>query len=170
MSSLQRELAVRKRVLDIFNKTQTQFDTDQEWFDYQELAEDHIYNLVEGTDVQKTEAAIEAYQKANYEDIVANDAKKRGRAHPRVTGTAAGNVVTESQATQSQPSGNLYAAEIRPPGLGQPQPVAPAGISSQPAPPVGQMTAEQHLRMALASGWNPDLAHQRSLQLAFYSF
>ena len=35
-----------------------------------------VYNLVEGTDVQKTEAAIEAYQKANYGDIVANDAKK----------------------------------------------------------------------------------------------
>ena len=58
----------------------------------------------------------------------------------------------------------------RPPGFGQPQPVAPAGISTQPAPPVGQMTAEQHLRMALASGWNPDLAHKRSLQLAFCSF
>ena len=31
------------------------------------------------------------------------------------------------------------------------------------------MTAEQHVRMALASGWNPDLTHKRPLQLAFCS-
>ena len=37
-----------------------------------------VYNLVEGQDVQQTEAAIEEYRKANYADIVANDAKKVG--------------------------------------------------------------------------------------------
>jgi len=61
-------------------------------------------------------------------------------------------------------------AECRPLGFGQPQPIAPAAVSSQLPPPAGQMDAQQHLRMALASGWNPDFAHRRSMQLAFCSF
>lgn len=39
-------------------------------------ARNAVYKLVEGQDVQQTEAAIEEYRKANYADIVANDAKK----------------------------------------------------------------------------------------------
>lgn len=35
-----------------------------------------VFKLVEGQDVQQTEAAIEEYRKANYAEIVANDAKK----------------------------------------------------------------------------------------------
>lgn len=169
MSSLQRELAIRKRVLDIFNKTRHNFETDEEWFDYQELTEDHIFKLVEGQDVQQTEAAIEEYKKANFGNIVANEAKKRGRAQPKITGSAAVST-TDIQLTQSQPNSGTYAAEQRPLGFGQPQPIAPAAISSQLPPPAGQMDARQHLRMALASGWNPDFAHRRSMQLAFCSF
>ncbi|KAL0036231.1 hypothetical protein WJX79_009171 [Trebouxia sp. C0005] len=89
MSSLQRELAIRKRVLDIFNKTRHNFESDEEWFDYQELTEDHIFKLVEGQDVQQTEASIEEYKTANFGNIVANEAKKRGRVQPKITGSAA---------------------------------------------------------------------------------
>lgn len=35
-----------------------------------------VFSLVEGQNVQQTENAIEAYRKANYDSIVANDAKK----------------------------------------------------------------------------------------------
>ena len=59
-------------------------------------------------------------------------------------------------------------AGCRPLGFGQPQPIAPAVVSS--LLPAGQMDAHQHLRMALASGWSPDFAQRRSMQLAFCSF
>ncbi|KAL3140152.1 hypothetical protein ABBQ38_004429 [Trebouxia sp. C0009 RCD-2024] len=169
MSSLHRELAIRKRVLEIFNKTQQQFPNDEQWFDYQELVEDHIYKLVEGQDVQQTEAAIEEYRKANYADIVANDAKKRGRVQPRITGLAVKPAEGQA-ATQSQPSAAAYTADQRPSGFGQPQPTAPAAVSSQAPHPLGGMDAAQRLRMALASGWTPELVQKRSLQLAFCSF
>ncbi|KAA6422086.1 MAG: hypothetical protein FRX49_07837 [Trebouxia sp. A1-2] len=195
MSSLQRELAIRKRVLDIFNKTRHNFESDEEWFDYQELTEDHskpvfgsikqqyspvllsatlniafaVFKLVEGQDVQQTEASIEEYKTANFGNIVANEAKKRGRVQPKITGSAAVST-TDPQATQSQPNSGTYAAEQTPLGFGQPRPIAPAAVSSQLPLPAGQMDAQQHLRMALASGWNPDFAHRRSMQLAFCSF
>jgi len=89
-------------VLCRFNKTRHNFATDEDWFDYQELTEDHskpitgstrqqfllvpssathnmffaVFKLVEGQDVQQTEAAIEEYKKANFGNIVANEAKK----------------------------------------------------------------------------------------------
>ncbi|DBB06427.1 hypothetical protein WJX77_005234 [Trebouxia sp. C0004] len=169
MSSLQRELAIRKRVLDIFNKIRQNFATDEEWFDYQEVTEDHIFKLVEGQDVQQTEASIEEYKKANFGNIVANEAKKRGRVQPKIIGSVAVNT-TDPQATQSQPNTGTHAAEQRPLGFGQPQPIAPAAVSSQLPPPAGQMDAQQQLRMAMASGWNPDFAYRRSMQLAFCSF
>ncbi len=82
-----------------FNKTRHNFATDEEWFDYQELTEDHskpalcnsfllvllsatlniafaVFKLVEGQDVQQTEASIDEYKKANFGNIVANEAKK----------------------------------------------------------------------------------------------
>lgn len=86
-----------------FNKSQTDFSTDEDWFNYQEQIEDHseslysvfssslfrypsddtelqpwhaVLSLVEGQNVQHTEAAIEEYRKANYDSIVANDARK----------------------------------------------------------------------------------------------
>lgn len=85
-----------------FNKTRHNFESDEEWFDYQELTEDHskpvfgsikqqyspvllsatlniafaVFKLVEGQDVQQTEASIEEYKTANFGNIVANEAKK----------------------------------------------------------------------------------------------
>ena len=95
------QLRVLTDVLCRFNKTRENFATDEEWFDYQELTEDHskpvvgstrhqfspcplvrnaqylaVFKLVEGQDVQQTEAAIEEYKKANFGNIVANEAKK----------------------------------------------------------------------------------------------
>lgn len=58
----------------------------------------------------------------------------------------------------------------RPPAFGQPQPTAPAAVSSQLTPLVSHMDAAQQLRMALASGWTPELVHKRAMQLAFCSF
>lgn len=37
-----------------------------------------VYNLVEGEDVEATEAKLAAYQRENYESIVQNDARKVG--------------------------------------------------------------------------------------------
>lgn len=128
-----------------------------------------VYKLVEGQDVQQTEAAIEEYRKANYADIVATDAKKRGRAQTRITGPVT-NPTNPQAAEQSQPSAAGYALDQRPPGVGQPQPTAPAAISTLLPPPVGQMDATQRLHMALASGWSPELVRKRSLQHAFCSF
>ena len=89
-------------VLCRFNKTRHSFASDEEWFDYQELTEDHsklvcgstgqqyfpcplvrnaqyrfaVFKLVEGQDVQQTESSIEEYKRANFGNIVANEAKK----------------------------------------------------------------------------------------------
>ena len=57
-----------------------------------------------------------------------------------------------------------YLNVCRPVGY-QPQPIGPA--ASHMGSALNHMTAEQQMRMSLASGWHPSMVHKRALQLAF---
>jgi len=62
---MDREDVIRKRVLDIYSKTEDDFANPEEWHDYEEERETIIENLVEGKDVAQTEARIAQYQHDN---------------------------------------------------------------------------------------------------------
>lgn len=63
------DLKVRKRINEIYNKSEHDFETSREYHDYQELKEDIIYELVHGVDKVAVEARVKAYKKENAESI-----------------------------------------------------------------------------------------------------
>lgn len=75
-TEVERDFRVRKRVKGIFNKTESEFSSSELFKDYEEMVEDLIFNLVNGTNVDDTNAAIEKYKQKNAEKITYNQLRK----------------------------------------------------------------------------------------------
>ncbi|KAJ9550799.1 hypothetical protein OSB04_014844 [Centaurea solstitialis] len=75
-NSFAKEMTIRKRIGNIFNKRVEDFSSLREYNDYLEEVEDMIVNLVEGIDVPAIEARIAHYQKENAEQIMNAQARK----------------------------------------------------------------------------------------------
>lgn len=73
---MQKELQIRRRVQNIYNKRQDDFPDLRSYNDYLEDVEDIIFNLIEGVDVASTEEKLMKYQNENYEAIIASRARR----------------------------------------------------------------------------------------------
>jgi CDK-activating kinase assembly factor MAT1 len=69
---VEKECRIRKRILKIFNKRQTDFNDLKSYNDYLEEVEDMIFNLVNDVDIQEMNRKIEEYQELNAESISSN--------------------------------------------------------------------------------------------------
>lgn len=70
---VEKEVDIRKRVFNVFNKTIDDFDNDLESYNkYLEEVEDIIYNLDHGIDMEKTEDRLRTYEELNKQLILAN--------------------------------------------------------------------------------------------------
>ncbi|QLG72837.1 hypothetical protein HG535_0D05460 [Zygotorulaspora mrakii] len=70
---VEKEVDIRKRVFNVFNKKLGDFDENLEEFNkYLEEVEDIIYNLDNGIDVNKTEEKLRSYEELNKQLIMAN--------------------------------------------------------------------------------------------------
>ncbi|KAI9037015.1 TFIIH/NER complex subunit TFB3 [Aspergillus affinis] len=69
---VEREVDIRKEVMQILNRREDEFDSKRAWDDFLEQREEIIANLVNGTDVEKTRKALEQYRTDNRESIKAN--------------------------------------------------------------------------------------------------
>jgi hypothetical protein len=72
----ERDVRFRRRIKAIFNKSEEDFPTLQEYQDYDEEVEDIIYNLVHDIDIVTTNQKIEKYRKENEETIFFNQSKQ----------------------------------------------------------------------------------------------
>lgn len=63
---------VRRRVKEIYNASESDFLTWNEFCDYEEMVEDIIYNLVHGIDRQAIEQQIKEYERSHMESILSN--------------------------------------------------------------------------------------------------
>ncbi|KAE8149274.1 CDK-activating kinase assembly factor MAT1-domain-containing protein [Aspergillus avenaceus] len=72
--NVEREVDIRRRVMQILNRREEEFDSKRAWDDFLEQREEIIANLVHGTDVAKTEANLHSYAQANMHSIRANQA------------------------------------------------------------------------------------------------
>ncbi|KAI7758116.1 hypothetical protein M8C21_019481, partial [Ambrosia artemisiifolia] len=75
-NSFAKEMTIRKRIGNIFNKRVEDFSSLREYNDYLEEVEDMIVNLIDGVDVPAIEAKIAQYQKENAEQIMNAHARK----------------------------------------------------------------------------------------------
>lgn len=69
---IEREVDVRKRVADVFNRRQEEFNTLRDFNNYLEEVETLTFNLIYGVDVEVTEQKLEAYKKQNAPTIKKN--------------------------------------------------------------------------------------------------
>lgn len=73
---VQTDAKVRKRLKEIYNKTEEDFPTLREFGDYEEMLEDLIYKLVHNIDKKDTEWQIDCYRRENAESILINKSKR----------------------------------------------------------------------------------------------
>lgn len=70
---VEKEVDIRKRVFNVFNKSLTDFDGNLDAYNrYLEEVEDIVYNLDNGIDVAKTEERLRTYEELNKQLIMAN--------------------------------------------------------------------------------------------------
>ncbi|WWC91002.1 CDK-activating kinase assembly factor MAT1 [Kwoniella dendrophila CBS 6074] len=72
---VEKEVAVRRRMAQVFNKRSEDFESDKEYDNYLEEVEDLTFNLLNDIDVEKTESRITAFQKSNAGLIATNQEK-----------------------------------------------------------------------------------------------
>ncbi|WVR08880.1 CDK-activating kinase assembly factor MAT1 [Kwoniella sp. DSM 27419] len=72
---VEKEVAVRRRMAQHFNKRRDDFDSDREYDNYLEEVEDLTFNLLNDIDLEQTEARIAAFTKQNATIIAANQEK-----------------------------------------------------------------------------------------------
>ncbi|CCC67351.1 hypothetical protein NCAS_0A07930 [Naumovozyma castellii] len=71
--AVEKEVDIRKRVFNVFNKTLDDFDNDLDKYNkYLEQVEDIIYNLDHGIDVVETEEKLRSYEELNKQLILNN--------------------------------------------------------------------------------------------------
>ncbi|KAL6072261.1 CDK-activating kinase assembly factor MAT1 [Balamuthia mandrillaris] len=74
--AMEKESAIRKRILREYNKRPEDFPTLKDYNDYLEEVEDIIFNLANNIDVDATNAKIQRYREENQDLIIRNQSKK----------------------------------------------------------------------------------------------
>ncbi|XP_061089492.1 CDK-activating kinase assembly factor MAT1 isoform X2 [Conger conger] len=73
--AVDKEVEIRKKVLKIYNKRDTDFPSLKEYNDYLEQVEELVFNLTNNMDVENTKQIMEQYQRENREIIQKNKVK-----------------------------------------------------------------------------------------------
>ncbi|KAK1367073.1 CDK-activating kinase assembly factor like [Heracleum sosnowskyi] len=170
-----KEMAIRKRISNIFNKREDDFPSLREYNDYLEEVEDMIVNMVEGIDVPAIEARITQYQRENSEQIMNAQARKAEEYAAALAASRGQPVHSEVDATAGQSSqatsgtGGHYVPAVAGGTIGQPIPIG-SGHEM-----LGyQFDDEEMMKLKAknggkAGGWSIELSKKRALEEAFGS-
>jgi CDK-activating kinase assembly factor MAT1 len=179
-----KEVAIRRRIANIYNKREEDFPSLRDYNDYLEEVEDMTFKLVEGVDVPAIEANIAKYQEENAEQIINSRARKaeelakslREHQTQAVTDCPSDMVLDQNSQAVGATGGGQYAPSMAAPMFMQPRPTGPV---AQPVPigggnansmPEDEATQRQRAeRAARAGGWTPELCKKRAVEEAFGS-
>uniref|UniRef100_A0A1D1ZFA1 CDK-activating kinase assembly factor MAT1 n=1 Tax=Anthurium amnicola TaxID=1678845 RepID=A0A1D1ZFA1_9ARAE len=175
-----KEMAIRRRVANIFNKWEDDFPSLKEYNDYLEEVEDMTFNLIEGIDVPAIEAKIAKYQEENAEQIINSRARRAEELAASLRESKRQpNQTDDSDFGAGQPSGHYAPTTLPGAAFAQPRPL---GGAPQPVPVGGGIEAldgnatddVETLRLkaergARAGGWTTELSKKRALEEAFIS-
>ncbi|CAN4081161.1 unnamed protein product [Withania somnifera] len=158
-NAFSKEMSIRKRIANIYNKREENFPSLREYNDYLEEVEDMIFNLIEGIDVPAIEARIAQYQRENAEQIMIAQARKALGQDP--------------QAGSSAGLQGHYAPAIAG-GIAQPRPTQPLPVGSIPDMLGGEYEDDEKMKLrteraAKAGGWSLEISRKRALEEAFGS-
>ncbi|KAF5202679.1 Cdk-activating kinase assembly factor mat1 [Thalictrum thalictroides] len=187
VNSYAKEMAIRKRIANIFNKREDDFPSLRDYNDYLEEVEDMTFNLIEGIDVAAIETKIGKYQEENAEQIINSRARKAeelasalaaSKGVPMQPDTIDGAASQSSQVGESMGGQMQYAPAMPGIAFGQPRPtgMAPQPVPLGVGPDINAFAADDEEMMKLraergarAGGWSLELSKKRSIEEAFGS-
>ncbi|GMM30875.1 TFIIH/NER complex subunit [Martiniozyma asiatica (nom. inval.)] len=73
---VERECDIRRRVLSVYNKKESDFPTLDDWNKYEEEVEDIVWKFMNNVDLKETEEKLREYSLVNKQSIELNNAKK----------------------------------------------------------------------------------------------
>eukprot|EP00850_Spirogloea_muscicola_P017099 SM000143S00764 [mRNA] locus=s143:202071:203591:- [translate_table: standard] len=178
---LGKEVAIRRRIGEIYTKREEDFPAVKDYNDYLEEVEDIIFNLSEGINVAATEAKIKLYKEQNAEQIVQSQAKKAEKRQQAARAAQAGNAgpasTTDKQesadgAMSGQPGATYLpsapASMLSRPLAAQPTPIGARNgsysLSGEDEPEDDDSRRLKEERAAKAGGWTIDIPRKRALE------
>lgn len=178
---MNKEIQVRRRVQNIYNRREEDFPNLRAYNDYLEEVEDIIFNLIEGVDVAVTEEKIARYQEENAEAIVASRARRaeeeaaalrteQGFGARSTTEPATIEPVNAAVSSSMPPAGQYAPAMFLPPRpTGQPVPLGAPSYNANGEPEDEETKRIREERGLRAGGWTMELNRRRTMEEAFLS-
>jgi CDK-activating kinase assembly factor MAT1 len=180
---MNKELQIRRRIQNIYNKRQEDFPTLRAYNDYLEEVEDIIFNLIEGVDVAATEEKLMKYQDENAEAIIASRARRAeeeasflrsGQSFGAADGAPAGidpQVQQSAAPAAAAAAPGKYAPTFLPPrpAAQQPVPVGPPSYNANGEPEDENTKRLREDRGLRAGGWTIDITRRRAYEEAIMS-
>lgn len=74
---VERDFAIRKKIKAIYNKSCDDFESADDFRDYEEVVEDIIFNLVNEMEVEETNKKVAAYQQSHLQEIAEKQSKMK---------------------------------------------------------------------------------------------
>ncbi|WOH07058.1 hypothetical protein DCAR_0626487 [Daucus carota subsp. sativus] len=170
-----KEMAIRKRISNIFNKREDDFASLREYNDYLEDVEDMIVNMVEGIDVPAIEARIAQYQKENAEQIMISQARKAEEYAAALAASRGQPVHNELDAAAGQSfqatsgAGGHYVPAVAGGTIAQPIPVGSGHEMLGYHFDDEEMMKLKAKNGGKAGGWSIELSKKREFEEAFGS-
>ncbi|KAG0562613.1 hypothetical protein M758_9G096700 [Ceratodon purpureus] len=180
---MNKELVIRRRVLNTYNKRQEDFPSLRAYNDYLEQVEDMIFNLIEGVDVAATEEKLNKYRDENMDAILASRARqveeeasflRSGQSGAPDVGATAGidpQVQQQSVVPAAAAASGKYAPAMAYPRAGaqQPVPVGPPSYNANGEPEDENAKRLREERGLRAGGWTIDITRRRAYEEAIMS-
>jgi CDK-activating kinase assembly factor MAT1 len=165
---MNKELQIRRRIQNIYNKRQEDFPTLRAYNDYLEEVEDIIFNLIEGVDVAATEEKLMKYQDENAEAIIASRAR---RAEEEASFLRSGQSFGAADGAPAAAAPGKYAPTFLPPrpAAQQPVPVGPPSYNANGEPEDENTKRLREDRGLRAGGWTIDITRRRAYEEAIMS-
>ncbi|KAL1210507.1 hypothetical protein V5N11_006830 [Cardamine amara subsp. amara] len=167
-----KEINVRRRISDIYNRREEDFPSLKDYNDYLEEVECMVFDLIDGINVEAIEEKIKRYSQENAEQIMINRARKAEELTAALAACKAQPPQTDADASSNHgiSAGTAYGQASRPTGMG-PQPVPIGGGAehqrySVEDEAIMRLKAERAPR---AGGFSLEISKRRALEEAFAS-
>lgn len=168
-----KEIHIRRRISEIYNKREEDFASLKDYNDYLEEVECMVFDLVDGINVEAIEEKIKKYSQENAEQIMINRARKAEDLTAALAACKAQQPQTDADTSSNNgsTSGTAYSQAPRPTGMGpQPVPIGGGGADHQ------RYSMEDEAMMRLkaeraprAGGFSLEISKKRALEEAFAS-
>ncbi|KAJ0247459.1 CDK-activating kinase assembly factor-like protein [Hirschfeldia incana] len=175
-----KEIHIRRRISEIYNKREEDFPSLKDYNDYLEDVECMVFDLVDGINVEAIEEKIKKYSQENAEQIMINRARKAEDLTAALAACKAQQPQTDTDTSTNNgsTSGTAYSQAPKPTGMGpQPVPIGGGGGGggggganhqrySMEDEAMMRLKAERALR---AGGFSLEISKKRALEEAFAS-